>query len=49
MRNTEEKRWGECVVLRRDIIGEKQHVKVLHVNSSESYKITNEVIEDLME
>ena len=27
----EEKRWGESVVLRRDIMGEKQHVKILEI------------------
>lgn len=45
----DEERWGENVVLKRDIINERQHVKVLHINSRDSYKITNEVIQDLLE
>ena len=45
----EEESWGENIVLRRDIIRERQHVKVLHINSKDSYRITNEVIQDLLE
>lgn len=45
----EEKRWGENVVLRRDVIDEKQHVKIIEVTSSETFKLTNQIISDLIE
>ena len=44
----EEERWGESVVLRRDIIEEKQHVKSLEVISAERFKIKNNVITDVI-
>ena len=44
----EEKRWGESVVLKRDIIGEKEHLKVITVLGEEKFKIENTVIEDLI-
>tara|TARA_R110000851_G_scaffold52864_1_gene125706 strand:- start:2886 stop:3197 length:312 start_codon:yes stop_codon:yes gene_type:complete len=44
----EEKRWGEIVVLRREIIDEKQHVKTIEVTSSEMFKIKNSTIEDTL-
>lgn len=44
----EEKRWGEEVVLRRDIIDEKQHVKTLEIISFETFKIKNNIISDIV-
>jgi hypothetical protein len=44
----EEKRWGEIVVLRREIIDEKQHVKTIEITSSEMFKIKNSTIEDTL-
>ena len=44
----EEKRWGEVVVLRRDIIDEKQHVKTIEIQSESIFKIKSEVINDLI-
>jgi hypothetical protein len=45
----EEERWGEVVVLRREIIDEKQHVKTIEVSSSNIFKIKNNVIVDIVE
>ena len=45
----EEERWGEEVVLRREIIDEKQHVKVIEITSSSIFKIKNNVINDMVE
>lgn len=42
----EEKRWGELVVLRREIINESQHVKTIEITSDQSFKIKNNVIKD---
>ena len=44
----EEKRWGEEVVLRREVINEKQHVKIIKINSESSFKIENKIIEDVL-
>ena len=44
----DEKRWGEEVVLRREIVDEKQHVKILKVVSDQIFKIQNKSIEDLL-
>lgn len=44
----EEERWGEYIVLKRDIIDEKQQVKLLEIFSEEKYKITNEVINNII-
>tara|TARA_R110001592_G_scaffold21097_1_gene85522 strand:- start:1679 stop:1990 length:312 start_codon:yes stop_codon:yes gene_type:complete len=44
----EEKRWGEIVVLRREVIDEKQHVKTIEITSSEMFKIKNSTIEDTL-
>ena len=44
----EEKRWGEHVVIKRDIIDEKQHVKVIEILSENKFKIKNKTIEDLI-
>tara|TARA_Y100000992_G_C21065909_1_gene396406 strand:- start:11 stop:484 length:474 start_codon:yes stop_codon:yes gene_type:complete len=44
----EEKRWGEELILKREIINEVTHVKVLEINSIKDFKIKNEVINDLI-
>ena len=44
----EEERWDESVVLKRDIIEEKQHVKTIKILSASKFKIENQVIEDLI-
>ena len=44
----EEKRWGESVVIKRDIIGEQEQVKLLTILTEEKFKITNETISDLI-
>ena len=40
----EEESWGEFVVLKRDIIDENEHVKILKINSENKFKIENKVI-----
>lgn len=42
----EEKRWGECVVIKRDIIDEKQQIKIVQFISEDKIKIMNETIND---
>ena len=42
----EEERWGENVVVKRDIVGEDQHVKMLSLTSYDRFKISSEVIKD---
>ena len=42
----DEKRWGEPVVIKRDIIDEKQQIKYIELDSNLSIKINLEVIED---
>ena len=44
----DEDRWGEKIVLRRDIVGENQHIKLIEIVSSEKFKITNQVIDDII-
>ena len=44
----EEERWGEQVVIKRDVIDEKQQVKVLEILSDSKFRISNETIEDLI-
>ena len=44
----EEERWGEYVVIKRDIIEEKQQVKILKIVSEERFKISNEMIQDIV-
>lgn len=43
----DERRWGENVIIKRDIIGEKQYVKFITIKSSENFFVTNELIEDI--
>jgi hypothetical protein len=44
----EEKRWGEHVVLSRDIINENEHVKILFINNENQFKIENKIINTLV-
>ena len=44
----EEERWGELVVLRREVIDEKQYVKTIEISTSSIFKIKNNVINDMI-
>ena len=44
----EEKRWGEIIVLKRDIIKESTSIKYLEVNNKNSFSIKFETIEDII-
>ena len=44
----EEKRWGETIVIKREIISEKTKVKAIEFESEEKFKIFNETISDLV-
>ena len=44
----EEKRWGEFVVLNRDVIEENQQVKILFINSENMFKVENKTINSLI-
>ena len=44
----EDKRWGEPVVVKRDIIGEDQHVKIITFISEDRFKVSSEVIRDIV-
>ena len=44
----EEKRWGEFVILRREIINEKTNVKLMEVLGAENIKIKNEIIDEFL-
>jgi len=44
----EESRWGEHVILSRDVIDENEHVKILFINSEDRYKIENKTINTLV-
>ena len=41
-----ENRWGEEIVISREIIGEKTNVKILKINEKNSFKILNETINE---
>jgi hypothetical protein len=43
-----EKRWGETIVLSRDIVNEKTSVKILEIISKDNFKISNEIIDDFL-
>jgi hypothetical protein len=43
----EEKRWGENVVVKRDVMGEKQYVKFITLKSKDNFEVTSEIIEDI--
>ena len=40
----EEERWGEIIVLRRDVIDENEHVKILIINGDNKFKVENKTI-----
>ena len=42
----DEERWGEEVVLRREIIDQKQHLKTVVITSNNMFKIKNREVED---
>lgn len=42
----DEERWGESVVIKREIVDEKQHLKVLKILSEDKIRINSKVIED---
>jgi len=44
----EEKRWGEEVVIKRDIINEKTHVKILKIESEKNIKVKSEIIDEFI-
>ena len=44
----EEKRWGEKIVIKRDIIDEMEHVKILEVLGESKFKIYSDVIRDII-
>jgi len=42
----EEERWGEAIILSRQIIDDKQHIKMIEILSIDRYKLNNKLIED---
>ena len=42
----DEKRWGENIVIKRDVIGEKTQVKYIVIKSKSNFEIKNTVLED---
>ena len=44
----DEKRWGENIVLKRDIVNEVTQIKAVVFHSEEKFKIFNETINDLI-
>ena len=40
--------WGNSIVIKRDIIDEQQHVKILFILGENKFKIENKVINDLI-
>lgn len=44
----EERRWGENVIIRRDIVDEKQQIKYIVINSKNNFQIKSDTIEDLI-
>ena len=40
----DEERWGELIVIKRDVINEEQHVKLLYILGENKFKIINEQI-----
>jgi len=43
----EEERWGDFIVLKRDVIGEVQQVKLIEILSEAKVKIRTETIKDI--
>jgi len=44
----EDKRWGESIVIKRDIINEKTNVKILEILGRENFRIKIEMIDDII-
>ena len=44
----EEKRWGESVVIKREIINEKTEIKIMIIESKNKFKIRNETIDEFI-
>jgi hypothetical protein len=44
----DEERWGESVIIKRDVVGEDQHVKFLKLKSSTVFKIESSTISDIV-
>tara|TARA_A100001011_G_scaffold374221_1_gene434475 strand:- start:1676 stop:2149 length:474 start_codon:yes stop_codon:yes gene_type:complete len=44
----EERRWGEAIVLKRDIIDERQQVKIIEIHSESKIKLSTEIIDDIV-
>jgi len=44
----DESRWGEHVVIKRDIINETQQVKILKILSNDSFKLSTETINNVI-
>ena len=44
----DEELWGTEIVIKRDIVGEKQHVKVLEILGQDRFKLKTEVIKDII-
>lgn len=44
----EEKRWKENIVIKREIIDEKEHVKILNMTSENKFKVFSDSINNLI-
>ena len=44
----DEKRWGESIILKREIINEKTNVKILEILNENTFKIKNEIIDEFI-
>lgn len=44
----EEKRWGETIVLNREIINEKTNVKIMEILGNNNVRIKNETIDEFL-
>ena len=44
----EEKRWGEKVVIKRDIIDSVEHVKIISITGDDRFKVASESIRDVI-
>ena len=43
-----DKRWGESIILKREIINEKTNIKILEVLSEKTFKIKNDIINEFI-
>ena len=44
----DERRWGEHVVIKRDIIDEKQQIKYITIDANKNIKINIDIIDDII-